>query len=194
MLRSLLVLLLAAPMIAAPKPQKEQLEPYYPIKVGTKRVYEMKSPDMIQEYTRVVEKVVLNDGVYRVSDSISGDKSTAKTQVYEVSSKGIAELFSPEKEDPIRFCLLKLPAKVGDEWVSEHQPGVKWTVLSIDEEVTVTAGTFKCIKIEDSLHSEGKETKRVTWYSRGVGVVKSEVTLSNNEIYIIQLKSLEPGK
>ena len=49
----------------------------------------------------------------------------------------------------------------------------QWTVEAVDEQVTVPAGTFSCIKVHRVGADAGQADKRY-WFARGVGKVKEE--------------------
>jgi hypothetical protein len=48
-----------------------------------------------------------------------------------------------------------------------------WTVEAIDEDVTVPAGTFKCVRLHKVGTDAGQADKRF-WFARGVGKIKEE--------------------
>jgi hypothetical protein len=54
---------------------------------------------------------------------------------------------------------------------------VTWTVEAVDEEVTVRAGTFKCLRVR-RLEPGGVEPDRTYFFARHVGKVKEEGSIS----------------
>ncbi len=69
--------------------------------------------------------------------------------------------------------LIPAHPKPGDKFHSENVPGIAVEsdeVVSIDETVTVPAGTYKhCVKVKESVEGEESEYK---YYAPGVGVVR----------------------
>ena len=69
--------------------------------------------------------------------------------------------------------LIPAHPKVGDAFHSENVPGIAMesdTVVSVDEMVTVPAGTFKhCVKVKESVKGEEPEYK---YYAPNVGGVR----------------------
>lgn len=66
------------------------------------------------------------------------------------------------------YSQLKTPSKKG----KSTQEKVQWSVLAVDEAVTVPAGTFSCVKVQ-RIHTSSKNlTPEVTWYASGIGKVK----------------------
>ena len=95
-------------------------------------------------------------------------------------------------------ALLQLPNKlavgyqlpIGDVRVSIEGMAIVATITENEvigrEEVTVPAGKFKCYIVkqvsEMSMMGVSAITTTKTWYSRGVGIVKSENTMGNRLI------------
>jgi len=83
--------------------------------------------------------------------------------------------------------VLMLPPTVGETWTDPTFAGVVYTTVASAERVTVPAGTFTCVRVEQEYDTEvdgGQETVHVTvrsWYARGVGLVRDE-TLEDDTV------------
>jgi len=72
---------------------------------------------------------------------------------------------------------LKTPSSKGKATKEEAQ----WTVESIDDTVTVPAGTYSCIRVR-RIHSTSKTpSNTVSWYAAGVGRVRETGAGQNND-------------
>jgi hypothetical protein len=91
-------------------------------------------------------------------------------------------------------CLLKLPAKAGDEWEvrstrNEVEFKLTATVRKV-EKVKVPAGTFEAVPVVLEGTVGGRTITATQWYAPGVGLVK----VNQGETTIEELKSFTPGK
>ena len=83
------------------------------------------------------------------------------------------------------FTLLRLPPTVGDTWADPINPLTTYETKSINEQVTVPAGTFDCVRVEtfdpEAASADGLyQFQRIdTWFARGVGIVKDETWEQN---------------
>jgi hypothetical protein len=92
--------------------------------------------------------------------------------VYVVSESGgiyhFAIQSAKDTEPKIYFPIyyLKEPIQVGTEWKSGHTTGI---IESVDDEVTVPAGTFKnCVRVKTTFPNQEK----IEWFAPGVGSIK----------------------
>lgn len=73
---------------------------------------------------------------------------------------------------------LQLPPVEGETWQDPEFPDTTFTTVSTSERVTVPAGTFTCVRVdqESDFVPEGEEDPVhfvvSTWYAQGVGIVK----------------------
>jgi hypothetical protein len=189
--RSLLVLLVAGPVLAAPDAKEKPKEPilYFPVKVGTTFVYEVRSGNSKMESVETVTKVEAKDGKYQVR---VGSKGKSDTTDFEVSETGISRLLGDGKPPLLE---LKLPAKPGDTWTSEARGVGKLTCTVVkEEEVEVPAGKYKALAIAIKWDVTPDHTAKVkVWYAPEVGMVKKihEEDILN---LTVVLKSFTPGK
>jgi len=75
--------------------------------------------------------------------------------------------------------VLMLPPRQGETWADPYFPDATLTTAAVGERVTVPAGTFSCVRVEQVYEApiEGGGTvveTTKTWFARGVGVVKEE--------------------
>ncbi len=76
--------------------------------------------------------------------------------------------------------ILMLPPTAGETWSDPTSAEVTYTTVATAERVTVPAGTFTCVRVEQEYDTEvepGQGTVHVTvrsWYARGVGLVRDE--------------------
>lgn len=168
--------------------------------------------DKLESYSRqVIQEVTdLGDGNYdfRTSNSTisepgeKGDGENAFVTLGEIRDgaakiaiSGMNGTVDVSGSDP---ALLQLPNKlavgyqlpIGDVRVSIEGMAIVATITENEvigrEEVTVPAGKFKCYIVkqvsEMSMMGVSAITTTKTWYSRGVGIVKSENTMGNRLI------------
>jgi hypothetical protein len=141
-------------------------EVLYPLTAGNVWSYNVDTGEEIP--TLAITRVVRRDGA-TVEVSSGGDPV-----VYELRDGGI---FKPATST----WLLRAPIAVGESWASG--PGMTARVASIDESVTVRAGSFEaCVLVEE----EGDERQIRTTYCPEVGpvLVQSMVRLGLREASI----------
>jgi hypothetical protein len=185
MLRHSLIVLLALISTASILPGKpvRQVGPepellYFPMTVGTEWEYiddGSKPKYVITNVERAGEASLVTVGTYQ-----SNGKTTQHAYTVEVSRTGIRETLNFHRKIEPPAPWLKLPRAKGDRWESpfsidgDRRADYVMTVLGV-EEVTVPAGTFKAIRVEQV--STDFVTKTVnqtitTWYAPGVGPVR----------------------
>jgi hypothetical protein len=75
--------------------------------------------------------------------------------------------------------VLMLPPREGETWTDPIFPEVTFTTAAVGEQVTVPAGTFSCVRVEQNYEVTPEEGDPIqmtikSWFSRGVGLVKDE--------------------
>jgi hypothetical protein len=80
------------------------------------------------------------------------------------------------------FLFFKYPTKPGDVWYSKFDNDTIQTI-SLDEEVTVPAGTFKCIHYRKK--DSGKYPNNGFFMAPGVGMIKCEIIGGIDDSYPI---------
>lgn len=175
---------------AAPVPKEAQETLYFPIKVGTKLVYEVISGASVGDSTFTVQKVEAKGKAFRVTMGY-GEKSTALT---EVSADGLTHLGNDSQDFDLPIVLLKLPAKPGDTWkrkASDGSSATTYTVIKV-EEIEVPAGRFAAVRV-DAKPDDEKLAGHSAWYAPKVGRIKWSMQ-SNGTTTSITLKSYTLGK
>ena len=156
MSRSMLALLAASSLFAAPVPKPAETAPYFATVVGAKWVYER---DGGREEAVEVSEVEKVDGELVVSRTAVDGEGMRYTKMI-VSAAGLRQ----EGVDGKVTWLLKAKLRSGESW---DVPDGKRTVHG-PEKVEVPAGTFTALRVEWE-HAGGKLT---SWYAPGVGEVK----------------------
>jgi hypothetical protein len=194
MYRSLVALLAAAPLVAAPGVKEKDRGPvlYYPVKVGAKWVTELSAGGAAAgpaiESVETVTKVEEKDGVYRIT-SERDLRGKSFITVMEVSAGGVRRVGINEGTLSESPYLIRVPAKPGDTWAA----GGGTVTVGPEEAVEVPAGKFKAIPVTTVIEQKAGTLTMTAWYSPGVGVVK-QVSRHNTSEATQVLKSFTPGK
>jgi hypothetical protein len=116
-------------------------------------------------------------------------KSSEHVEIF--ANQGLTDIEPKISEKPT--ILLKFPIKSGNTWKNDNQDA---SIESINEEITVPAGTFKdCIKVKFT-HESALRIENIAWYAPGVGLIKyhdKKIHPSTNETVLeslIQLVSI----
>lgn len=191
MLRIAVLILAAAPVLAAPIPRDASRANYFPLAKGTTWTYRSEVAGFV---IRVSESQVKNGRtqatlVYKFdnaeqSETMAGDT----TGVYRPGENG-------SFDKPV--LVLKYPLKVGETWTSRlplggANPEAKATVKRAVE-VTVPAGKYEAMEVEFMSTGEGRPNTLTAWYAPNVGVVKQTTVLEGRST-TIELAEFTPGK
>ena len=84
--------------------------------------------------------------------------------------------------DDYLLKMINKNSKVGD--VLEETGGTKREIISINEQVTVPAGTFNCVKIKITQYSDIV----FCWIDRNNGIIKTEEQFEDEVYYVSKLK------
>lgn len=223
----LFVLLLVFAMLVS---CSKSIETYYPLKEGMTWEYQN---TFGSHAIKGAEKTIITNFA---SQELKGEKVTPQkveiggqshlsfltedaNGLYEFTEQQPGFVGQENKTSP--FYIIKYPIKVGTTWermtkasLSNVPVKLKYTIESIDETVTVPAGTFKgCVKtkgIGDANTSlnifNGAilitiNVEHYSWYAPKVGLVKSVKKEKSGQIYeagewdmIMQLKSFKKSK
>ncbi len=82
---------------------------------------------------------------------------------------------------------LEAPIAVGTKWVTEIY---EMQIKAVDVEVTVPAGTFKCVQVVGWIEDMGADA---WWYAPGVGLVKEKLEAQPPGRRVYELMSVKPG-
>ena len=194
-------------VLAGPVPKADGKAPlYYPIKEGTKLVYETTVDNAkAREKTETVVKVEAKGAGFLVTTegppikTTPGGAEMKPQRVREVSAKGVTPVAGKGKGLPAPRPILKLPAKEGDTWTDKQDNHTHTYTVGKEEAIEVPAGKFKAIPVTDEYAVTGpggkEATMRVTtWYAPDVGEVKHVSKLPSGQEVKTVLKSITPGK
>jgi hypothetical protein len=157
------------------------------LKVGNTWVYEMNVSTsgitMTGEFTyEVMEK--MDNGTYKV---------TLTTEITGMPSQTETEYWTEDDVFDIGKDLSSL--KVGDTW-DETEDGITYTstVMAVNENVTVPAGTFACTKLKSTQSDD--DTEGFSYFNVDYGMIKTEATITEEDegvVYtvdmVLELKS-----
>jgi hypothetical protein len=188
---------------AAPVPKEKDQSAYFPAKKGDRWVYEHRpgGRDAPRERVEVTIAVEEKNGAKLVSVGLEFPDGVVPLRALEVSDKGLFEVahgaggqsFPRDTPD----CLLRLPARAGDEWDGHTGPTTRREKARRSvggfERVEVPAGTFEAVRVEEESTDRGQPTRATCWYARGAGLVKRVHKRGDLES-VVALKSFTPGK
>lgn len=197
---TILALLCAAGAASADNPEAGGGSLYYPVKVGAKRVSEVRAGDRAIEIVETVTKVETKEGKHLVTVEAvhRAEQDRTMTDRYEVSDRGLSRVSGRQKEGEA-LLLLKVGAKEGESWTTDQAgPGggvgkATYTMGKV-EEVKVPAGTFKSRRVDAEIQFGTRTTKLSYWFAPGVGTVKFEAGSGGVTTQTTVLKSFTPGK
>ena len=98
--------------------------------------------------------------------------------IYAFAKQSEKDIQPIKLDNPLTY--IKLPIKQDNKWIDSAAESI---IESIDENITVPAGSFKCLRIKQTLKGGISIT---VWYARDVGRVK-QLLQSKNEKLLIQL-------
>jgi hypothetical protein len=152
---------------------------YLPLREGSKLAYvvEERGADQGAATTEAVAEV----GGADASGWVRVDAFLGYERCFVRSTASGVELKAAEAEEAPVLRILKLPATAGDEWTGTlGRDEVKFTMRG-DSEVETAAGRIRALHVEFGVAAPGKHaghaaTRGELWFSRGVGLVRAQVT------------------
>ena len=172
---------------------------YYPMKLGTKWVYNGEVNGQPLSLTNTVTKIEkINDiEMARIETSTPDQRSIANEHV-SVNEKGVFRNRINGNEPEPAVCILEYPAKAGLIWDVNSKVGsetIKGKYKTESEEITVPAGKFKTLKVisDAEITPSGQKVFNTVWMADGVGIVKQITDLGQIKISI-ELEKFEAGK
>ncbi|MCX7666130.1 MAG: DUF3108 domain-containing protein [Gemmataceae bacterium] len=207
---------LSAMVWAAPVPKDVKVPDYFPIQEGGQWTYAQSS------FTKAA-KVISKNTMVMTLDKVESGKESTRVEMGNVLGKGAKRLEEFEVKGTDIICrsssliphdlvIYKKGAKVGDKWegkisYNKTREGKAESVVEPSEEVTVPAGTYKCVvvshKIEVEPLAKGAAAQKTLitlkfWLADGVGIVKRERTFSSTPAslttLIYELQEFTPKK
>ena len=176
---------------------KEKTPDYYPLKPGTRWVYQVEANGKKVQLTNQISKLETIDGksLALVESSVNG--SITATEHLTTTDKGIFRNRTNGVEISPPICLLKYPVTKGETWESEATLGnqqMKVKSKSVDiAEVTVPAGKYKAVRVDVEISVAGLNASFSYWFAPDVGVVKQTTDLGGSKISA-ELEKYEPPK
>jgi hypothetical protein len=165
---------------------------YYPLAVGTTWHYKM-------GFQTLTVRVAKHESVDNVMCAVVETQAAGNTvrEHISVRSDGLyRHTMAGQKADPpVRF--LKLPVNIGETWrvtssIAGQNLDVNYTVGQ--QEVRVPAGTYQTIYTQTSpFKQNGQTITAKIYYAKGVGMVKTEMTINGTRMDI-ELEKFEPAK
>lgn len=161
---------------------------FLPLQQGNKWSYD----GIGNEYASYYQEVVYEqDNKYQV---IVDNGGTITVNRYEVTEDSIVNTYREHEfyddtnilKQPTNFesVILKLPLVTGNSWTSEQNI---CEIYSINSAVQVPAGSFAdCIVVKITYQDSGNIS--FFYYKKGIGLVKSEYVMDNNETVSSLLK------
>lgn len=182
-----------------PKPDAKALaaltgEQLYPLRVGERRVYNVKGTEKAVVLEVAAEEKVGDAPAFKVVGKVDGKEvavehmRVTKDGVYRVRFAGA------DADPPLR--LVKLPAKDGDTWDGTHEiAGKKVTVKSrlFVQDVKVPAGEFKgAVAVETKGEDDGNVFVSTVYLAPKIGMVKQVMNVGGEETTLL-LEKVEPA-
>jgi hypothetical protein len=192
------VLAVAVSAFAQVPPPKKKLPDYFPLKLGTKWIYELDPGTGVKlPVTIEIAKIEDIDGkpLARL-ETIIGGKVTA-TEYLSSTPAGVFRHRSNDVEVAPPLCIVKYPFKEGDSFEAETVIGnqkIKMTIKNgKSEEVTVRRVKYQTIAVSIETSVNGVRINDTKWYAPGIGVVKADTDFGDKKIKL-ELVKFEPAK
>jgi hypothetical protein len=161
---------------------------YYPLKVGTTWHYRAAG----QTITLKVAAHESVDGVTCARVETNAGGRVAATEHISARDEGVFRYTMGGQKASPPVCFMKLPYKKGETWkVTSRIAGQD---LNVDytwdeEEIQVPAGKFQTIVTKTSeFMADGHRMRATIWYARGVGMVKTHMTMDGTPVVLELVK------
>jgi hypothetical protein len=166
--------------------EKEKTPDYYPLKPGTKWLYEMNANGQKVKVLNQVALIETLDGksLAKIETVVNGE--VTGTEHVAATDKGVFRYRVKGVELPSPICLLKYPFKKNETWEMEATIGSeKLTVKgrAVDrEELTVGAGKYQTLKVEVNTTVIGQQIISTYWFAPEVGIVKHTMVEAGKDV------------
>jgi len=179
-----LVVLAPAPAAPIPKHLVETPAVYYPMKVGTKLVYDRNGKEETRLVTNV-EKVDKGTMVTTMMVATNGTKSPHMKVLVNEKGLFLAEERGEAYDSP--WCIFQTPVKPGSKWdtiVSRNGSEIlRGQMTSVKlEKIKTRAGEFTAARVDWEV--PGNQIRSSEWFAPEVGLVRQDELV---------LKSFTPG-
>ncbi|WP_162667881.1 hypothetical protein [Gemmata massiliana] len=163
-------------LTAAPVPKHlfpKNGPPCFPVKLGTKWVYECHTQGTVEEMTEIITNVEDKEGFKIVTvGRFAKDDSPSPWETWAVSDQKLIRLEFFGEKHRVPLCHLKLPVETGLSWTHEDDKlRFSFTTVSV-ERVKVPAGEFEAVRMQ--IQVNGSATSHL-WYAPAIGKIKEEV-------------------
>jgi hypothetical protein len=186
--RCLFLLLLAAPLLAAPVPKGLKAKPaeWMPVVVGTKWVY-----CAADDPTAILDEREITDAEEKDGEVTATQKTSNLTQTFRRSADGTSvTLINNQAEAKPRF-ITKAGMKEGDTWDNDMGGYTETRVVGAAETLKLPAGEFEAVPVKFTYVQNGRTFQSGTvWYAPNVGLVRIDTDGQTTQV----LKAFTPGK
>lgn len=190
-------LVLSWAVLAAPRKDDPPAH-FHPSTVGDKLVYKEDDGRRSMEWALEVTDVLQKGAALIVTlRGAEGHKTPAFR--YEVSDKGVFKLGEDDTVYERPECFVRRPFKKGETWETTDArldggaATIKYTSMG-EEDVEVTAGKFRCVRVDSEYEFMGLTWTRKQWLAPRCGMVKEVVVSKDNDYaHTTVLKSFTPG-
>ena len=172
--------------------EKMLFSPYYPLRPGTQWTYRANGGQIVvlrvAKFDKVDKHLCAVLETRREGLPITEHLGVQNDGIYRYKALGFTL-------DP-PLCVLKLPPTKGATWSWNSKMGVEALVgkCSMDEvEVTVPAGKYTAYAVTAELQRGDQKIPIVSYFARGVGMVKQTQKFGEREI-VLELEKFEEGK
>lgn len=166
----------------------ETLSLYLPLQVGNSWTYEGIGNEFASYSQKVTHQIDNKAQVILSSGTVTANR-------YEFTEDSILHTFQEHEfyEDKsildrpanLNAVLLKLPLEVGTSWTSESN---SYKIIETNGTVETPAGIFKnCLAVKTVYKDSGNHS--INYYAKGIGMVKSEYIMPEDQKVISQLSS-----
>jgi|LSQX01.3.fsa_nt_gb hypothetical protein len=177
---------------------------YLPLEVGNRWDYRMTlAPDVVPAqaaqnqifdyHETVIGTANLQGEEYYIIQSVREATQEYPQLVYQQARRETEEAIWARVGDPAYdLPVLMLPPTAGETWQDPEAPEFTIATAAVGDQVTVPAGTYSCVRVEQSWERpiEGSDPVRMLvkqWFARGVGVVKDETYEDDVKTSMIEL-------
>jgi hypothetical protein len=189
--------------IPTPTPSLEDFvgtidNPYLPLKPGTVWTYDVSGSAASRLEVRVQDKATTVAGVrctvvHTLATDADGRSVRETYALFAQDLRGNVWTFGEYGEDRSwaagaadAEAGLAMPAtpRVGDGYLEERAPGIaedRTTVVALDGESSVPAGTFGDVLVVETHAEQGDPNVTRRWYAEGTGLVEALATLGGTE-------------
>jgi hypothetical protein len=204
---------LAATMAADAKPAKKDGKKedakteasastnFYPLNVGNTWNYRVEVGGNSAQAVSRIAKVETIDGVQLHRLEATVNNNIVATEHLRATKDGVYRYRNNGQEINPPLRLLKYPVKSGETWEGDITVGKekgKYSCTSKEENVEVTAGKYKAMRVTITLDSKMQKVTTSYWFVQNIGFVKQTVEAGDLNITMelekFDIRQTEPEK